>query len=104
MGVHVYESHLGGWFATDRLISDNELYCETCGDWDVFVGCYDSLKYFLECNADDINIDGDDGYYKLSDVMDRISYMFDDTLTHLMKQGLLLKHVKYMMKIKDKIQ
>lgn len=81
MSVYVYESHVGGWFASDTPVPDDELYCETCGDWDMFVGCYDNFKDFLECNADDISISIWDGGYELHDVMDMIAYMFDDTLT-----------------------
>lgn len=79
--MYVYKSHLGGWWANNRLIPDDELYCETCCDYDMLVGYYDSFKEFLKCNANDIAVDDDGGGYDLQYVIDEISYVFDDKLT-----------------------
>lgn len=40
-GLHyLYESHLGGYYDTDDLKSADELYCESCGDFDWPIGTY----------------------------------------------------------------
>lgn len=36
--MYIYESHLGGLYATDEERSKESLYCEICGDWDWFYG------------------------------------------------------------------
>lgn len=38
MGKYIYESHMGGIYASDHLLSDDVLYCETCCDWDRELG------------------------------------------------------------------
>ena len=35
--IFLYESHMGGYFLTDRELSNDELYCEQCGDSDYLV-------------------------------------------------------------------
>lgn len=36
--IYVYESHTGGYYTTDEPLPDEALYCEECGDSDVFLG------------------------------------------------------------------
>ena len=36
--MYLYESHLGGLYTTEDIQSYDELYCETCGDYDC-LGC-----------------------------------------------------------------
>ena len=33
--IYIYESHLGGLYISDRELSLDEAYCETCGDYDM---------------------------------------------------------------------
>ena len=82
MSVYVYESHLGGYYASEDYIPSNNLYCESCGDSDWLVGQYDTFKQFLEECAN--NIDCDDGYggYSLESVIEDIGWAFDDKLTY----------------------
>ena len=30
--MYIYENHLGGLYAADELIDDEQLYCEECGE------------------------------------------------------------------------
>lgn len=39
--IYIYESHLGGYYASNVQLDYDELYCEECGDVDTFVGKYD---------------------------------------------------------------
>lgn len=39
--AYIYESHLGGLYISDEEIPDDDLYCETCGD-------YDALMFTME--------------------------------------------------------
>lgn len=82
MGTYVYESHLGGYYTSDTLLDSDQLYCEQCGDGDWCLGWYDTLKEFLESNAD--NIDAGDGWggYVLESVIDDIGYVFDNNMTY----------------------
>ena len=32
--MHIYESHLGGFYTSDEEISHDNLYCDSCGDSD----------------------------------------------------------------------
>lgn len=45
MEYYVYESHLGGYYATDDLLDYEDTYCDSCGDSDqlVFSGTEDDL-------------------------------------------------------------
>jgi len=36
MVKHIYESHMGGFFFTDRILEDT--YCDSCGDSDTYIG------------------------------------------------------------------
>lgn len=36
--MYIYESHLGGLYATEEERSPESLYCEICSDWDWFYG------------------------------------------------------------------
>lgn len=36
--IYIYESHLGGLYISDKELSLDETYCETCGDYD-WLGC-----------------------------------------------------------------
>lgn len=40
--MYLYESHLGGIYSTVEPETQEELYCETCGDWDWEIGEYES--------------------------------------------------------------
>lgn len=35
MALYIYSSHLGGIYTTEYPLSDEETYCESCGDWDM---------------------------------------------------------------------
>lgn len=45
MEYYVYESHLGGYYATDDILDYEDTYCDSCGDSDqlVFSGTEDDL-------------------------------------------------------------
>lgn len=42
--MYIYENHLGGFYINDRYFSDEELYCEECGDSDYCIGRADNRK------------------------------------------------------------
>ena len=46
--MHLYESHLGGYFITENEVSYEDLYCETCGDSDQYLCSGTCVKYYLE--------------------------------------------------------
>ena len=44
MSLHVYESHLGGYFTTKDIMTFEEQCCEQCGDSDWYLGEVDTER------------------------------------------------------------
>lgn len=42
--MYIYESHMGGYYASDTMCDDDSLYCEDCGDYDRYIGEASSKK------------------------------------------------------------
>ena len=42
--MHVYEGHLGGLYTSDYVLDYEDLYCETCGDSDTYIGYADTKE------------------------------------------------------------
>lgn len=82
MSAYIYESHLGGYYASEDYIPSNDLYCESCGDSDWLCGEYNTFRQFLEEKAS--NIDCNDGWggYLLESVIEDIGWAFDDKLAY----------------------
>lgn len=40
--IHLYESHLGGWYTLDHYEEPD--YCETCRECDEYVGSFHSME------------------------------------------------------------
>ena len=40
--IHLYESHLGGWYTLDHYEGSD--YCETCREFDEYIGAFRSLE------------------------------------------------------------
>ena len=59
--MYIYENHLGGLFTSDRELSYEECYCETCGDSDWLIGETDTREEVLELLRDE------DGYIPYTD-------------------------------------
>lgn len=36
--MYIYEGHLGNLYVSNNKLNFNDLYCETCGDWDRLIG------------------------------------------------------------------
>lgn len=82
MLVWVYESHLGGLFATSNQLTVDECYCEQCGDYDWEVGCFESMADFIAVYADNIAVSRYDGGYDIDFINYAIGNEFNDKLTH----------------------
>ena len=59
--MYLYESHLGGLYTTEDVLSYDELYCETCGDSDWGLGEFETLEEFWNLISDEVSIDGSGG-------------------------------------------
>lgn len=46
--MYLYESHLGGVFATTESIDWGYLYCDSCGDSDQFIGYFETEEELKE--------------------------------------------------------
>ncbi len=60
--MYIYESHMGGLFVSDEVLSYEQTYCETCGDSDCLIGYAETREEALELLKDDTNIDGSGGW------------------------------------------
>ena len=64
--IYIYESHLGGLYISDRELSLDEAYCETCGDYDMLAciadNCIDVAEY-LRSRLDVFGLGGLDMEY-----------------------------------------
>ena len=42
--MYIYEGHLGGLYTSDYVLDYEDLYCETCGDSDTYIGYADTRE------------------------------------------------------------
>lgn len=62
MGKYIYDSHLGGLYTWEERQSDEDLYCETCGDSDWELGYCCSREEARRCIESASGIFLDDEY------------------------------------------
>lgn len=71
--MYIYESHMGGLYASDTYLDYKDLYCEECGDHDWYIGRAFTRAEAWELLKDDTSTfdptlckgcehDGDDDY------------------------------------------
>lgn len=51
--MEIYESHLGGIYFSDEVISIDDLFCEQCGDSDWHLGHADTWEEVLAMITDE---------------------------------------------------
>lgn len=59
---YLYEYHMGGVYTTDRYLDFDDLYCETCGDVDQFIGTFETIQEFWDLIKDECDINGSGGH------------------------------------------
>lgn len=64
---------MGGLYCSDFLQSIEETYCEQCGDYDWYLGNYDSAIEILKDLSDEIDANDGHGGYAIEDVLDTLS-------------------------------
>lgn len=83
---YLYENHMGGIYTSDAILDDDYLYCETCGDWDHFIGPFNTVNEFWSLIEKDCDIYGSGGYcmeyiypiiVREFDLPDKIEYQDD---------------------------
>lgn len=57
--MYIYESHMGGLFVSDEVLSYEQTYCETCGDSDFLLGYAETREEAWELLKDIIRISMD---------------------------------------------
>lgn len=60
--MFLYESHLGGFYSTDKPLNNEDLYCETCGDYDWEIGEYENMDDVWCLLKDKTSIFGTGGF------------------------------------------
>jgi hypothetical protein len=79
--MYIYESHLGGFYASDEVIDPETLYCETCGDSDDLLGEFETAEDFIKAIAHQgIDVDGEGGWNP-NYIIEFIQEAFKITLT-----------------------
>lgn len=59
--MYIYESHMGGLFVSDEVLSYEQTYCEICGDSDFLIGYAETREEAWNLLKDDTDINGSDG-------------------------------------------
>lgn len=84
--MYIYESHMGGYYATDEPLTFDALYCDECGEHDDLIGVYDTN------NKDDAKAFAkrllNDEYYSIAGIQEEIDRLFNccidvSTLAHV---------------------
>ena len=60
--MYIYEGHLGHLYTSDRPLSYEETYCETCGDSDWLIGYAETKSDAWSLLKDDTDINGSGGW------------------------------------------
>lgn len=60
--MYIYESHMGGLYTSNDDLEYEDLYCETCGDSDNFIGFAETREEAWEVLKDETDIDGSGGW------------------------------------------
>lgn len=61
---YIYESHLSGFFVSNKKLTYDELYCEECGDRDWLLCEATKPQDIWDALESEIDIDGSGGYDK----------------------------------------
>lgn len=76
--MYLYQNHLGGLYCSDDFLSLEETYCEQCGDYDWYLGNYDSAIKVLKDLANEIDANDGHGGYTIEHILDDVLYIFED--------------------------
>lgn len=60
--MYIYESHMGGLFVSDEVLSYEQTYCETCGDSDYLIGYAETREEAWNLLEGDTDTDGSGGW------------------------------------------
>ncbi|MEJ8752639.1 hypothetical protein WKS98_08435 [Lagierella sp. ICN-221743] len=97
--AYIYESHLGGLYVSDKEIPDDDLYYETCGDYDKLIFTMEDI-YALQRLLNYLFT----GYYTLDCMFELIEdlkkYYDDEEYIELSKEIFLDKIIQYASELK----
>jgi hypothetical protein len=60
--MYIYKGHMGSLYTSDKELSWEETYCETCGDSDWLIGFAATREEAWNLLKDDTDIDGSGGW------------------------------------------
>lgn len=73
--VYFYEGHMGGVYFSDRELSPEETYCDSCGDSDMYIGCAKTKEQAIELLFN--NYESEDIYtYRMKMTKNNKTYYF----------------------------
>lgn len=98
--AYIYESHLGGLYVSDKEIPDDDLYCETCGDYDELIFTMEDI-YDLQRLLNYMFTE----YYTLAcmfEILEDLKKYYDnEKYIELSKKTFLDKIIRYARDLKD---
>ena len=72
--MHIYTSHLDGFYTLNERLDFDALYCEQCGDWDNYIGECSTANEAREL----INSSSEAEYYDRGTIEDFIAENFNN--------------------------
>lgn len=76
--MYIYEDHLSGSiYLSNKKLTNEDRYCEVCGDSDWYIGEFDSVVELLKRLADDIDANDGHGGYAIDELLKALK-SFDD--------------------------
>lgn len=60
--MYIYDGHLGDLYVSPVELDWENLFCETCGDSDIFIGYATTKEQAWDLFKDDLDIDGFGGW------------------------------------------
>ena len=105
--MFIYESHMGGLFASEAEYDEDSLYCDTCGDSDMLIGeannkeellnllkNYNYQKEYIDEFANDIFEECEKNYLSEEDIFLGMEINNVDTLDKIYNKLIIIEYDK----------
>ena len=73
----LYNGHMGGLFLVDEPLSNDECYCDVCGDSDWEIGHVEIAEDVLRLLANDIAVSPEEGGWAIDYIMEFLRENFN---------------------------
>lgn len=77
--VYIYQNHMGGYYTSTEELDDDFLYCEDCGDCDLYLGQASNVKEVWDVISPELSVlDSTGGWCSLSEACEDLIFCFVD--------------------------